>query len=143
MNLVLAVIFSAYLYQYSIKLYYVNPIQLVSKIILDTIYLYKHLTIKQLSHVASCNTGKYFPRCSLTLPTEKPMFSGAIDKQHWTVMGKKKFKSSSLSQLVKIWQETLHMTEKRDFSSQRIIRNYLQNFPIFVTSLLLLDVINE
>ena len=35
-----------YLYQYSIKLYQANPTQLVSKIILDTFDLSKHLAIK-------------------------------------------------------------------------------------------------
>ena len=47
-TLVLAVFLSAYLYQYSIKLYEASPIQLVglSKITLDTFYLDKHLTIK-------------------------------------------------------------------------------------------------
>ena len=43
---VLAVFVSAYLYQYSIKLYQASPIQLVSKITLDTFYLDKYLTIK-------------------------------------------------------------------------------------------------
>ena len=38
--------------------------QLVSKIVPDTFYLNKHLTRKYLSHVASCNIGKYFARFS-------------------------------------------------------------------------------
>ena len=33
-------------------------------IILDSFDLNKHLTIKELSHVASCNIGKYIPRFS-------------------------------------------------------------------------------
>ena len=45
-KLVLAVFVSACFYQYSIKLYETNPLQLVSKIILDTFYLNKHFTIK-------------------------------------------------------------------------------------------------
>ena len=45
-KLVLAVFVFAYLYQYSIKSYQANPTQLVGKIILDTFYLMKHLTIK-------------------------------------------------------------------------------------------------
>ena len=45
-KLVLAVFVSACLYQYSIKLYETNPLQLVSKIILDTFYLNKQFTIK-------------------------------------------------------------------------------------------------
>ena len=38
--------FSAYLCQYSIKLYLANLIQLLSKIVFDTFYLNKHLMIK-------------------------------------------------------------------------------------------------
>ena len=45
-KVVLAVFASAYLHQYSIKLYKANPTQLVRKIILDTFYLNKYLTIK-------------------------------------------------------------------------------------------------
>ena len=45
-KLALAVFVSAYLYQYSIKLYEANLIQLAIKIILDTFYLNKYLTIK-------------------------------------------------------------------------------------------------
>ena len=37
-KLVLAAFVSAYLHQYSIKLYYASPIQLLSQIILDTFY---------------------------------------------------------------------------------------------------------
>ena len=38
--------------------------QLVSKITLATFDFNKHFRIKWLSHVASCNIGKYFPRFS-------------------------------------------------------------------------------
>ena len=37
---------SCYVYQYNIKLYQASPTQLVSKIILDTLYFNKHLMIK-------------------------------------------------------------------------------------------------
>ena len=46
--------------------------QLLNKITLATYDFHKHLTIKQLSHVASINIGKYFPRFSNFAKYETP-----------------------------------------------------------------------
>ena len=64
-SLVLAVFLSTcYLYYISIKLYQASSMELASKILLARFDFNNHLKIKQLSHVASCNTGKYFLRFS-------------------------------------------------------------------------------
>ena len=53
-------------------------------------------------------------RSSLSLFPEKPIFSGAIDKQHRTVMGQNKFKRSSLLVSMSKYGRKLYKWRKKE-----------------------------
>ena len=77
-------------------------------------------------------------RCCLSLPSEKPMFSGAIDKQHQT------FKRNSLLVSMSKDGRKLYIWPKKGTPLlKKLFLTICQISQIFVTSLLLLDIINE
>ena len=72
------------------------------------------------------------------------MISGAIDEQHRTVMGWKKFKRSRLLVIMSKYGRKLYIWRKKEtLLHKKLSVTICKTSQIFVTFLLLLDAINE
>ena len=81
------------------------------------------------------NTCKYGPHC---------MKMVGINKQYWTLMGYKKFQRSTLLVSMSKYGRKLYICRKKDTPPpKKLPITVCKIVPIFVASLVLLDVINE